>query len=83
MDIGSFYMNKTTAQIEIHTDYLELQQLFKMLGLISTGGEAKIFLANHDILVGGESENRRGRKLYPGDVVTIEGKDYKIAKKCS
>ncbi|NLB49329.1 MAG: RNA-binding S4 domain-containing protein [Erysipelotrichia bacterium] len=76
-------MTKTTTEIEIKTDHLELQQLLKIVGLISTGGEAKIYRAQHDVKVNGEKENRRGRKLFPHDVVTIEGNVYTINKKCS
>ncbi|MEA5060828.1 MAG: S4 domain-containing protein YaaA [Erysipelotrichaceae bacterium] len=76
-------MNKSATKIEIHTEYLELQQLLKIIGLISTGGEAKVFLASQEVTVDGIAENRRGRKLYPGQVVVVEGKNYQIAKACS
>lgn len=75
-------MNKSATKIEIHTEYLELQQLLKIIGLISTGGEAKIFLASHEVTVDKASESRRGRKLYPGQVVVVEGTTYQIEKAC-
>lgn len=76
-------MHKTATQIEITTDYLELQQLLKIVGLISTGGEAKIFLAENDVYVNGENEKRRGKKLFPKDLVKVKGVEYAIAKKCT
>lgn len=54
-------------------EYIKLDQFLKMANVISTGGEAKIYLSTHSVLVNGEEENRRGRKLYPGDIVFVEG----------
>lgn len=42
-----------------------------MSGLIPSGGAAKIVLGRSAAVVNGELENRRGRKLYPGDTVEI------------
>ncbi len=66
--------------IKIHSEYIELQQLLKMTSLIQTGGEAKFFLANNLVIVNGENENRRGKKLYPGDKVEIQKKVYLLEK---
>ena len=65
-------------RIKITTEYLELQQLLKMEDFISSGGQAKYFLAEAKVTVNGENENRRGRKLRVGDVVVIEGKEFVI-----
>ena len=64
--------------IDITTEYIELQQLMKLTGWISTGGEAKIAVKRYDIKLNGEKENRRGKKIYPGDVVEINGKKYEV-----
>ncbi len=64
--------------IKINSEYITLQQLLKMEDFISSGGEAKYYLMDNSPLVNGEKENRRGRKLYPEDVVVIEGKEFKI-----
>lgn len=40
-----------------------------MAGVIGTGGEAKFYLAEIAVQVNGEPEQRRGRKLYPGDLI--------------
>lgn len=66
--------------IFIRTDYLELKNLLKMTNTIQTGGEAKYYLQENYVLVNGEKDNRRGRKLYPGDQVEIEGEIYLICK---
>lgn len=59
--------------IGITTEYITLGQLLKLADCIQTGGEAKAFLAAGKVLVNGQPENRRGRKLVPGDAVEVEG----------
>ena len=59
--------------IELRQDepYITLGILLKVTKVISTGGEAKFFLNENEVLVNGEKENRRGRKLYPEDKVEV------------
>lgn len=59
-------------------DYITLQQFMKLSGIVSTGGQAKLYLQEADITVNGEKENRRGRKLYPEDIVVVEGKKFVV-----
>ncbi|WP_248929332.1 S4 domain-containing protein YaaA [Paenibacillus hamazuiensis] len=59
--------------IEIRTEYITLGQFLKLADCISTGGQAKMFLQETDIRVNNEPENRRGKKLVAGDIVTVEG----------
>ena len=62
----------------ITTDFILLHQALKLKGIISTGGEAKIFLEENDVFVNEEKENRRGRKLYDGDKVRINKYEFVI-----
>lgn len=71
---------KECKMAKITTDYITLQQLLKLESIASTGGEAKILVSQLDITVNGEKENRRGKKLYPGDVIMISGKRYTVEK---
>ena len=66
------------VSVKIDTEYITLGQLLKKESLIATGGEAKFFLHTHEVKVNGEPEDRRGRKLYPGDTVQAEGQEYHI-----
>lgn len=59
---------------KLKSEYIKLDQFLKMANIISTGGEAKIYLMENKVLVNGVEENRRGRKLYPGDTVVVEGR---------
>lgn len=64
--------------VAIKTEYIKLSQFMKFAGIVNTGGEAKILLSEADITVNGKAENRPGRKLYPNDVVIIDGRKYVI-----
>ena len=67
--------------IYIETEYITLSQFLKLADLIMSGGEAKMFLGTLKILVNGIEDNRRGRKLYDGDEVNVQGKKYQIRHK--
>jgi len=60
-------------KIDISTEYITLGQLLKLAGCVDTGGEVKRFLRERRVTVNGLPEERRGRKLYPGDAVEAEG----------
>lgn len=62
----------------IETEYITLGQLLKFSGLAGSGGDIKYLLSTLDILVNGEEERRRGKKLYPGDVIVIDGQEIVI-----
>ena len=66
-------MNKKTHTITLNTEFITLGQLLKLSKVVSTGGEVKAYLASNMVLVNQTNENRRGRKLYQGDVVELEG----------
>lgn len=59
-------------QIIIKSEFITLGQALKEAAIIDSGGQAKWFLAEVPVSINDEKENRRGRKLYPGDKVTIE-----------
>jgi len=60
-------------EIEISTEYIALGPFLKLSDCISTGGQAKFFLQETQVLINGEPDQRRGRKLYPGDKVEVKG----------
>lgn len=57
--------------VKISGDFITLGQLLKKKDYISSGSLAKLFLYENEVLVNDEKELRRGRKLYPNYVVTI------------
>lgn len=66
-------------QIKITDEFVTLGQFLKLADIISSGGQAKWFLQEYEVYVNDELEDRRGRKLYVGDEVSIpdEG-DFEI-----
>lgn len=65
-------------QVKIKDEYITLGQLLKIVDLVGSGGETKLFLSEHKILVNGVKDNRRGKKLYKDDVIEILGVSYII-----
>lgn len=59
--------------VKISTDTITLGQFLKLADIIQSGGMAKCFLTEHEVLVNGEPEQRRGRKLKEADRVEIGG----------
>ena len=66
------------VDVKIISEYITLGQFIKYVGIISNGAEAKIFLATNEAYVNDELDTRRGRKLYPNDVVRINKQTYRI-----
>lgn len=58
--------------------FITLGILLKITGIIDTGGQAKFFLSENTVLVNGEEENRRGRKLYHGDKIQVQNQTFLI-----
>ncbi|KZN96566.1 MULTISPECIES: S4 domain-containing protein YaaA [Aeribacillus] len=58
--------------IQIKGEYITLGQFLKLADVIQTGGMAKWFLQEHEVLVNSEKEQRRGRKLRDGDIVEVK-----------
>ena len=71
-------MAKFEIQLKSDREFITLQSLLKITDIISTGGMAKVYLMENKVLVNGELEDRRGRKLYPGDKVEVEGRTFVI-----
>ena len=64
--------------VRIKPPYITLGQFLKFEGIVDEGFLAKPFLAENVVLVNGERDTRRGRKLYPGDLVEADGTTYEI-----
>lgn len=65
-------VRKLTEKIKITTDFITLGQFIKLTNILESGGMVKAYLQNEGVLLNGEKEHRRGKKLYPGDKIEIE-----------
>lgn len=52
-------------------EYIQLNDLLKVLNIVSTGGEAKIVILEGEVMVNGEVEFQVRKKLRVGDKVEI------------
>lgn len=66
--------------MKISTDYIKLDSFLKYVQWVDSGGMAKAAVSDGLVYVNGEMELRRGRKLYPGDVVEFMGEKDSIER---
>lgn len=65
-------MKHETIAIAIQTEYIKLDSLLKYAGLCDTGGFAKELVQQGAVQVNGEVCTMRGKKIRPGDTVTVD-----------
>ena len=66
--------------IKLRDEFIKLGQALKAVGYVESGVEAKDVIQEGLVLVNGDIDTRRGRKLYDGDIVTFDGQEIKIVK---
>ncbi len=64
--------------IEILREPVELFKVLKFEGLVGSGGEAKSVIEDGQVLVNGEVETRKRRKLLKGDLIKFSGEEFRI-----
>ena len=64
--------------IRLRDEYIKLGQALKASGLVDSGAEAKEVITEGAVRVNGETDTRRGRKLYARDIITFNGEEVKI-----
>ncbi|EOS72283.1 hypothetical protein C817_05621 [Dorea sp. 5-2] len=64
--------------IKLRDEFIKLGQALKAAGLVESGAEAKEVITDGLVQVNGETDTRRGRKLYAGDIITFDGEEVKI-----
>lgn len=66
--------------IKLRDEFIKLGHALKAAGFVDSGVEAKEYIVQGLVLVNGEVETRRGRKLYDGDEVVFDGDKISIQK---
>ncbi|WP_027089263.1 S4 domain-containing protein YaaA [Thomasclavelia saccharogumia] len=64
--------------IKIKDEYITLGQFLKFAGCVSSGIDAKIVIKDGLVLVNGEVESRRGKKLRRDDMIEFDGETFVI-----
>lgn len=65
-------------EVKINTEFVKLSQMMKMANLVQSGGEAKQFILQEQVIVNNEICTQRGKKLYQDDIIEFDGKKYVI-----
>ena len=67
-------------EIKLRDEFIKLGQALKAANLVQDGVEAKFVIQDGLVMVNGEVDTRRGKKLYDGDVISYQGEEVKIVK---
>ena len=78
MKIKAKIAEKNKREVTIDTDFIKLDALLKYASIAMTGGEAKIYISEGMIRVNGEVCTMRGKKIYPGDIISFEDEEIMI-----
>ncbi len=67
-------------RLQITTEFIQLNQLLKLVGWADNGAVANEMIENELVLVNGETETRKRNKIYPGMVVSFDGEQVEVVK---
>ena len=70
-----YLMNETDDGM-MEEETIELDQFLKLAEVCQSGGQAKHLIQSGAVLVNGTIETRRGKKLRPGDSVSVDGEEF-------
>lgn len=71
-------VQKEHKEFVLKGDYIRLDDLLKNVGVVMTGGHAKIVIQEGEVKVNGEVCTMRGKKLRQGDNAEFEGIIYDV-----
>ena len=66
--------------IYIRDGFIKLGQALKLAGAVESGVDAKMCIQDGLVIVNGNIEYQRGKKLIEGDVISFDGEDYVIVQ---
>ena len=64
--------------LKIKDEFIKLGQALKLADLVDSGVEAKLVIQDGQVLVNGETEYQRGKKLHDGDIIEFDGSQVRI-----
>lgn len=73
-------LSDVPIEIPIHTEFIKLQDFLKFANAIESGGMAKTFIQEGEVLVNGEVCTMRGKKCRAGDTVELDGQTVQVAE---
>ena len=72
--------NTPVEEIPIHTEFIRLDAFLKFCNLTESGGLAKQLIQEGEVRVNGLVCLQRGKKLRPGDTVTLTGRSVRVTE---
>jgi ribosome-associated protein len=69
---------KRMEKIYIRDDFIKLGQAMKLGAMVGSGVEAKILIQDGQVKVNGETCTMRGKKIYPGDIISFDGQEAMV-----
>lgn len=60
-------------EVAIHTEFIKLQQILKLAGLVGQGSDVKVLISEGLVYVNGQQALERGKKIHANDVVEVKG----------
>lgn len=67
-------------EIKIRDEFIKLGQALKLAGVVYDGVEAKHVIQEGLVKVNGETDQRRGRKVYDGDIISFQDEEIKVTR---
>jgi len=68
------------TKVSIQTEFIKLDSFLKFSGAACDGGEAKSMIAAGQVIGNGEVCTMRGKKLYEGDTIAVDGAEYEVGR---
>ncbi|MCY4753897.1 RNA-binding S4 domain-containing protein [Pelomonas aquatica] len=65
-------------ELQLRGDYIELDKLLKAVGLVESGGRARMLIAAGEVKVDGQVELRKTAKIRAGQVVDFAGQQVRV-----
>jgi ribosome-associated protein len=64
--------------VEITQEPVELYKILKFEGMVGSGGQAKMVIADGYVKVNGEFETQKRKKIVSGDMIEFDGETIRI-----
>lgn len=65
-------------EVKINTEIIKLDAFLKWAGAVTQGSDAKIYIKNGEVILNGNVEIQRGKKIRVGDEIQFDGETYKV-----
>ena len=65
-------------EVVLKIEPVELHKILKFEGLVPSGGVAKLAIESGDVIVNGEVETRKRKKMVAGDIIEFNGEEIRL-----